>query len=202
MYEHSKETRWKIVNYLSKLNYSIPSNRKMFQKNIEFLSNKYEKVNELLIENIITNRNNLLTLSGWLIAYISIVHTKIESNSSIYLNITLISFLITIFGAIFNAIIITHFDIGMIKRKLDVIGQYNKQLGIFHWKVGSLDFWKNEKKSYEEANAKFKNEVKSTWFEKTIMFIWSIFSIIYIVWLLVWVISLIIYYLTILKIFK
>lgn len=182
---------WKIF---SKLNYSNPANKKMFENQITWLKEQTKFVNDLLVQNIITSRNNLLVLSWWLMAFIWVVHPSLKHDTNIFLKVTIVCFLITIFFAIIVATIWAVYDIKLIKYKSDVIKNYLTSVWDFLQKVKKIEFDKEEVKKYDTMREKYKNDMKlSTWYK-----IWGFFlnisTWIYSISLIIWMISLIIFY--------
>lgn len=170
-------------------------NKKMLEDQKKNLYELIKEYSSIWKENIFTNRNNLLILVWGLIAFIGIIHDKLDIKSEISLKITIVSFLLTIFWAVIAAIISPVIDTQIIKYKIDVLSKHHKNIWEVINKVKNVSFGKDDDKNYVESNKKYLDEIKTPLKYRILSWIMWFFTIVYIIWLIVWMSSMVYYYL-------
>lgn len=184
-----------MKNFFSRIKYFLLWNRKMLENQKKSLNDLIKEYASIWKENILTNRSNLLVLVWWLVAFIGIIYDKLNIKSDISLKITIVSFLFTIFWATIVAVISPIIDEKIIKYKIDVITKHHKNVWDVINKIRKALFDKDDDKSYVESNKKYLDEIKTPTRYMILSRIVWFFTFVYSIWLIVWMSSMIFYYL-------
>jgi hypothetical protein len=186
-----------LLKFFSNINYSHPDNRKMFENQYEKMSENLKFTSNVFIDNILGNRNNLLILVWWLVAFIWIINWKLDWKTDIYLKITVISFVLTIFFATLVAIVWTVFDIKLLRYNLKIQKEYLIQVSEFLGKVKKIKFDKSEAEKYESIRLKYLEDIKTPLRFKISEWIFWLCTNLYSLGLIVWMVSMTIFYIKI-----
>lgn len=176
----------KIKDFFQKINYWHWWNKKLFENKIQLMS----KIFKVLDQRVFEISNSFRSVYGWIIAWTIwflwfILKDWIINNY--YFKISIFSLMIFIVFWIIWLVFSYLLDFIVLKNSRDYINKKQLEFLNYKKKIEKFDFWKTDSEKSNNSKFEMPKYMKSYYF---ISFIWCIS----LVWLIVWLITILIYF--------
>lgn len=188
-----------------KVKFSHSGNEKSLENRVNQNKEFYDRVSVMFMDNLRTQRSNLLVLSWWLIAFLSFAYnaelTKIPMGIDLAFKVGFVAIFLSIFFAIILSVVISILDAYVLKQKIQFIEKFHIQISEYLWKIRKTEFTAKQAEEYNSMNNAYSDELKKL-NSFTLMTIDFIANTGFILSLMVWMISFIIHYSWVMGIWK